>query len=93
VETGRVAGVHQIAQGQRGGEAVITLDLEMSMAAPDPHDRVQLTGDPPLDVRVQGGTQGDRGTVGAAINAIPRVLSGPAGLRSVYDLPLFGILL
>jgi 4-hydroxy-tetrahydrodipicolinate reductase len=93
VAEGRVAGVHQIAHGKRGGETVISLDLEMSMAAPDPHDRVQLSGDPPLDVLVQGGTQGDRGTVGAAVNAIPKVLSGPAGLRGIYDLPLFGVLI
>jgi hypothetical protein len=93
VAEGRVAGVHQIAHGKRGGETVISLDLEMSMAAPEPHDRVQLAGDPPLDVLVQGGTQGDRGTVGAAVNAIPKVLSGPAGLRSIYDLPLFGVLI
>src|SRR5262249_60944304 len=90
VAEGRVAGVHQIAHGNRGGETVISLDLEMSMAAPEPHDRVLLSGDPPLDVLVQGGTQGDRGTVGAAVNAIPRVLAGPPGRGSSYDLPLSG---
>src|SRR5262249_16113648 len=93
VAEGRVAGVHQVAHGKRGGETVISLDLEMSMAAPEPHDRVLLSGDPPLDVLVQGGTQGDRGTVRAAVNAIPKVLGGPACLRSLYDLPLFGVLI
>jgi 4-hydroxy-tetrahydrodipicolinate reductase len=92
IEVGRVAGVHQIARGLRGGRAVITLDLEMSVAAPDPRDRIQLTGDPPLDVVFRGGTHGDRGTVGAAINAIPRLLSATPGLHHIYDLPLFGVL-
>jgi 4-hydroxy-tetrahydrodipicolinate reductase len=70
----------------------VRLDLEMSVGAPDPHDRVQIQGDPPLDVIVQGGTQGDRGTVGTVVNAIPQVVSGPPGLRTVAELPLFGIL-
>src|SRR5215831_11946554 len=93
IPPGRVAGVHQIARGEAGGACVITLDLEMSVGVPGPHDRVQVTGDPPLDVVLQGGVQGDRGTVGAVLSAIPRVLSGPPGLRTVADLPLFGLLL
>jgi 4-hydroxy-tetrahydrodipicolinate reductase len=93
IEPGRVAGVHQVAHGSIQGRAVITLDLEMSVAAPNPRDHVRLAGDPPLDVLVQGGTHGDRGTVGAALNAIPRVLHGAPGLRHVYDLPLFGALI
>jgi 4-hydroxy-tetrahydrodipicolinate reductase len=92
IEIGRVAGVHQVAHGTMGGRTVITLDLEMSVDAPNPRDHVKLAGDPPLDVLVQGGTHGDRGTVGAAVNAIPRVLHGVTGLRHIYDLPLFGVL-
>ena len=92
IAIGRVAGVHQIARGLVGGHPVITLDLEMSIAAPDPRDRIVLVGDPQLDVVFRGGTHGDRGTVGAAVNAIPRVLAGEPGLRHIYDLPLFGTL-
>jgi 4-hydroxy-tetrahydrodipicolinate reductase len=92
VEIGQVAGVHQVALGKARGEPLVKLDLEMSVAAPDPHDRIQITGDPPLDLQVHGGTQGDRGTVGATINAIPHLISGPSGLLTVADLPLFGLL-
>ena len=92
IATGRVAGVHQVARGLVGGRVVISLDLEMSVSAPNPRDHIKLAGDPPLDVLFQGGTHGDRGTVGAAVNAIPRVLTGPPGLHHVSDLPLFGVL-
>jgi 2,4-diaminopentanoate dehydrogenase len=92
IEIGRVAGVHQIARGVANAKVVITLDLEMSVDAPIPRDHVRISGDPPLDVLFQGGTHGDRGTVGAAINAIPRVLTGEPGLHHIYDLPLFGVL-
>ncbi len=48
-------------------------------------------GDRVRDVRVNGGFHGDRATVGAIVNALPYVVSGAAGLRTVISLPLFGI--
>jgi len=91
IDAGRVAGLRQSAVGLIAGAAVVTLDLEMSVDAPDPHDRIRIEGDPPLDMLLAGGTHGDRATIGTVINAIPKVLTAPRGLRSVIDLPLFGI--
>ena len=90
IALGRVAGLRQSAIGLRAGREVARLDLEMSVAAPDPHDRVQIDGDPPLDVRIDGGTHGDRGTVATVINAIPAVMAAAPGLKTVLDLPLYG---
>jgi 4-hydroxy-tetrahydrodipicolinate reductase len=72
IQPGRVAGLRQAAVGKKGGREIVRLDLEMSVDAPDPHDRIVIDGDPPLDVLVRGGTHGDRGTVGTAVSAIPR---------------------
>jgi 4-hydroxy-tetrahydrodipicolinate reductase len=90
VTPGRVAGLRQSAVGLRGGREVVRLDLEMSVAAPDPHDRIVIEGDPPLDVLVRGGTHGDRGTVGTTVSAIPAVVVASAGLKTILDLPLVG---
>ena len=90
IEPGRVAGLRQSAVGLRGGREIVRLDLEMSVAAPDPHDRIVISGDPPLDVLVQGGTHGDRGTVGTTVSAIPAVVLASPGLKTVLDLPLVG---
>jgi 4-hydroxy-tetrahydrodipicolinate reductase len=92
VANGRVAGLRQSAVGRRGGREIARLDLEMSVAAPDPHDRIRIDGDPPLDVLIVGGTHGDRGTVGTIINAIPAVVAAAPGLKTVLDLPLYGVL-
>ena len=49
----RRAGGRAAAVGGRAFAAAsefVRLDLEMSIAAPDPHDRVVIDGDPPLDV-------------------------------------------
>jgi 4-hydroxy-tetrahydrodipicolinate reductase len=90
IAPGRVAGLRQSAAGMRGGREIIRLDLEMSIAAPDPHDRVVIEGDPPLDVVIRDGTHGDRGTVGTVLSAIAPVIAAPPGLKTVLDLALVG---
>jgi hypothetical protein len=92
IAIGMVAGLRQSAVGIVAGDALVRLDLEMSVAAPDPHDRIRIDGDPPLDLLLAGGTHGDRGTVGTVLNAILKVLNAPRGLLHVTDLPLFGLL-
>jgi 4-hydroxy-tetrahydrodipicolinate reductase len=88
VPAGRVAGLRQSAVGVRGGREIVRLDLEMSIAAPDPRDVVVIQGDPPLDVVIRGGTHGDRGTVGTTLSAIPAVIAAPPGLKTILDLAL-----
>lgn len=92
IAPGRVAGLRQTALGILGGETLVRLDLEMSVAAPEPHDHIRIDGDPPLDVLLVGGTHGDRGTVGTTVNAIAAVVAASPGLHHVTDLPLFGVL-
>jgi hypothetical protein len=91
ISPGRVAGLRQSAVGMKGGEARVRLELEMSIGAPEPHDRIVLDADPPIDLWIAGGIHGDRGTVGTVINAIAAVRSAAPGLRDVSELPLFGV--
>jgi 4-hydroxy-tetrahydrodipicolinate reductase len=81
----RCLGIRQLGRAFVGEEERITLYLQMSVGAPDPHDRVVLVADPPLDVRIAGGTQGDRGTIGAVVNAVPRLGRAARGLVTVAD--------
>jgi 4-hydroxy-tetrahydrodipicolinate reductase len=90
VPAGRVAGLRQSAVGLRAGREVVRLDLEMSMAAPEPHDRVVIEGDPPVDMIIRGGTHGDRATVGTVLSAIGPTIASAPGLRTVLDLALRG---
>ena len=86
VAAGNVAGIHQTATVRLNGEVRATLTLTMAVGAPD-EDRVQIAGDPPLDVVVQGGTFGDTATVAAVVNAASRIGAVRPGLRTVLDLP------
>lgn len=86
VEKGRVCGLHQRAEGRVGGRVCLTLDLKMFLDAPDPHDAIQIDGDPPLDLVLRGGVAGDPATVAALVNTVPRLLRAAPGLRLMTDL-------
>jgi 4-hydroxy-tetrahydrodipicolinate reductase len=55
--------------------------------ADDPGDEIRLIGNPPLHLRLPGGIHGDVATAAIIVNAIPRVLAAPLGLRTMLDLP------
>jgi hypothetical protein len=82
---GRCLGLKQVGRATVGGVERITLALAMFVGAPEPRDHVVLDADPPLDVLVRGGTQGDRGTVGTVVNALARLGRAPRGLVTVAD--------
>jgi hypothetical protein len=82
---GKCLGIRQRGAGTVGGETRIELALDMYVGAENPHDRVQLEADPPMDVLVAGGTQGDRATVGTTVNALARMRSAPRGFLTVAD--------
>ncbi|PWU07956.1 MAG: dihydrodipicolinate reductase [Verrucomicrobia bacterium] len=87
VKRGQACGLHQRAIGRENGRVRLTLDLKMYLDAPDPHDRVQIQGDPPLDVLIRGGVAGDQATSAALVNAAPQLLLAPPGLRLITELP------
>lgn len=91
VPAGQVLGLHQIAIVQAGDEVRVTLDLTMAVGVADPGDRIEIEGDPPVNLVVSGGFHGDRATVGCVVNAIPFMIQAPAGLHKVVTLPLFGL--
>jgi 4-hydroxy-tetrahydrodipicolinate reductase len=82
---GRVLGVKQRGRGIVDGKERISLELQMYVGAPEPHDRIVLASDPPMDVTIASGTQGDRGTIGTVVNALARLPRAPRGLVTVAD--------
>ncbi len=91
VAPGHVLGLHQVALVQAGDEIKVALDLTMAVGAPNPADRIDIEGDPPLHVVAEGGFHGDRATIGAVVNAVPFIVHAPPGLHNVVTLPLFGL--
>jgi len=88
VKKGQTCGLHQRAEGTVDGKVRLTLDLKMYLDAENPHDAVQIEGEPPLDVVINGGVAGDQATVAALVNAAPALLHAPPGLLLMTDLPV-----
>jgi len=91
VPAGRVLGLHQVALVQGGDEPKVVLDLTMAVGAPNPADRIDVEGAPPIHVVAEGGFHGDRSTIGTVVNAVPFIVSARPGLHNVVTLPLFGL--
>jgi len=87
VKQGQTCGLHQRAEGRVNGKKRITLDLKMYLDAENPHDAIQIEGEPPLNVIINGGVAGDQATVAALVNTAPRLLQCPPGLLLVTELP------
>jgi 4-hydroxy-tetrahydrodipicolinate reductase len=86
VKKGQCCGIHQQVVGKVGDVQRVYMDLKMYLDAKDPHDAVKITGDPSLEVRVNGGVAGDHATVASLVNAIPRVLAAPPGVLLMTDI-------
>lgn len=86
VKKGQTCGLHQYAEATVNGKVCLTLDIKMYLDARNPRDAVQIEGEPPLDVVVNGGVAGDQATVAAVVNTAPRLLTAPAGLLLMTDL-------
>ncbi len=86
VAAGDVAGIHQTATVTVDGQERATLTLTMAVGASD-EDRVDIAGDPPMSVVVEGGTFGDTATVAAVVNTARRVAGARPGLRTMLEIP------
>ena len=84
----RVAGLRQSAVLLRGEDEVVRLEMAMYLGADDPRDVVEIDGDPPIRLEVQGGVPGDPATAGVILNVACRVSSAVPGLLTVDQLPL-----
>ena len=88
VSTGLTCGLHQRCVIKVDGQVKVDLDLKMYLDAKDPHDAVQIAGDPPMDFLAKGGVDGDIATVASLVNSVPRLLAAPAGMRLMTELPI-----
>jgi 2,4-diaminopentanoate dehydrogenase len=88
IPAGAASGVRQSARGYRGGQLAISLDLQMYVGAESPRDHVLIDGVPPIDMTIAGGVSGDVATAAIVINALPKVVAAPPGMRTMRDIPL-----
>ena len=89
VRPGNVIGLTSIAFARKEGKEVISLEFCANAAVDEEYDEVIIQGEPHLHEKIIGGVHGDVGTIAVTVNAIPRVLEAPPGLKVMKDLTLF----
>lgn len=87
IEAGQVRGVRQEALAFDEGRQVIHLALEIGLGLQEPHDFIRIEADPPVELRIPGGLEGDRAAAWSMLHAAPRVAAAEPGLLTVLDLP------
>lgn len=88
IHKGEVLGLTSVGVGKRNGELVVTLDFQAYAEATPQYDEVIIEGLPRIHQRIEGGVQGDQGTIGMLLNLIPIVINESPGLKTMKDLPV-----
>ena len=81
-------GLVQDGVGYVGGKPLIKLHMEAYLGAPESYDQIAIDGNPPLKVKIIGGTHGDIATASIVVNSIPKILGAAPGYRTMRDLPI-----
>jgi 4-hydroxy-tetrahydrodipicolinate reductase len=87
IPRGRVAGVRQSARAYADERCVIHLEFQAAIGQADPHERIVIDGEPPVDAVIRGGVHGDLATSALVLNALPRVLGAAPGLHTMASIP------
>jgi len=87
-DTGKVAGVRQHARGVSQGREVLRLELQMYVGAPNPRDEIEIAGEPPLKLVLEGGVAGDVATPALLVNTLAQLPDARPGLHTMRTLGL-----
>jgi hypothetical protein len=85
---GDVLGLKSVGVGRRNGKQIVTLDFLAYAEATPQYDEVVIEGVPRIHQRIEGGVQGDQGTIGMLLNLIPIVIKESPGFKTMKDLPV-----
>ena len=67
---------------------VARLELTIALGAPDPRDEITIFGEPPISLKIPGGTPGDEATAWSVVHAAALLGEGSEpGLITVLELP------
>jgi 4-hydroxy-tetrahydrodipicolinate reductase len=101
IKKGSASGVRQVARAwgttnpkpdtrtpKPDSPPILEFTFQAAIGQSDPHDRVVIDGEPPLDLTLKGGVHGDIATSAISLNAIPSLIAAPPGLHTMATIPL-----
>ncbi len=98
-QVARAYGTPAVTRGPQGPHApsplpnpnappIIEMTFQAAIGQADPHDRVLIDADPPIDLILRGGVHGDIATSAISLNAIPSLIAAKPGLHTMATVPL-----
>ncbi|MEM7309932.1 MAG: dihydrodipicolinate reductase [Planctomycetota bacterium] len=90
IPAGHAAGVRQVARGWTGDRLTAELIFQAAIGQENPHDRVEIEGEPPVDLVWRGGMHGDTATSAIVLNSIRALRAAAPGLHTMATLPMQG---
>ena len=85
---GSFGAVLQGARARAHGRTTLELRFLAAVGQPDPHDRIRIEGEPGIDLRIDGGVQGDVATAAIALNALGTLREVTPGLHTIASIPM-----
>src|SRR3989344_1339130 len=85
IRKGSVRGVKQTAIAKVNGKEIISMNFHAGIGEAESFDAVKIHGVPPIDMKISGGTHGDRATAAIAVNMVPVAFAAGAGLKTMAD--------
>ena len=83
-----VAGIQQTAVAYAGKQKRIELFFKASEGEKEPHDRIEIVGDPSFVSRIEGGINGDAASAAIILNCAAALVRSSAGLHTMADFPI-----
>ncbi len=85
---GSIAGVRQTARGWDATGTRVQLEFVAAVGQPDPHDRIRIQAEPPIDLVMRGGVHGDVATTAVTLNVLEPLLAARPGLHTMQTISI-----
>ena len=87
IKAGNSTGVLQTGRAWKNGIELITLIFKASVGEPESYDAVKIIGEPDINMKIEGGVNGDIATCAIVINATKQIINATPGLKTMVDIP------
>ncbi len=87
IAAGFARGVEQTGLGFVNEREVIHLTFRAAVGEPECFERIRLDADPPVDMRIEGGINGDSATAAVVVNTVEAITRSRPGLRTMIEMP------
>lgn len=88
IAKGLARGVRQVGRGYDGDEVKIELIFQATIGEEESYDQIEISGNPFIRSKIEGGVHGDTATCAITVNACKSILSAQPGLRVMSDVPM-----